>query len=114
MANDLDKKYYRIREVATLVELPSSTLRFWESQFTIIKPKRNNHGIRLYSPDDVEVIRMIKYLVKDKGLKIDAAQEQIKHNRENVSRRHDALRRLEGVRTELKELLNALSSRSRS
>ena len=112
MANDLDKKYYRIREVASLVELPTSTLRFWESQFTIIKPKRNAHGIRLYTPDDIETIRMIRYLVKDKGLKIDAAQEQIRNNRKNVSRRHDAIRRLQDIRNRLTDLLHALSSRN--
>lgn len=114
MIKDLDKNYYRIREVAQIVELPTSTLRFWESQFTIIKPKRNAHGVRLYSPEDVEVIRMIKFLVKEKGLKIDAAQEEIRHNRQGISRRHDAIRRLEGVRDRLKEMLTALSSRHRS
>lgn len=111
MSNDLDKKYYRIREVAAIVELPASTLRFWESQFTIIKPRRNSKGIRLYTADDVEVIRMIKYLVKDKGLKIEAAQEQIRQNRTNVSRRHEAVKRLQDIRTRLNDLLHSLSSR---
>lgn len=112
MNQDLDKKYYRIREVASLVELPASTLRFWESQFTIIKPRRNAHGIRLYTPEDVEVIRMIRYLVKEKGLKIDAAQEQIRRNKSNVDRRLDAVTRLKDVRARLSDLLHALSSRN--
>ena len=112
MNQNLDKKYYRIREVAAMVELPASTLRFWESQFTIIKPKRTAHGTRLYTPADVEIIRMIRYLVKDKGLKIEAAQEQIRNNRTNVSRRHDAIRRLEEIRLRLTDLLHALSSRN--
>lgn len=111
MNRDLDKKYYRIREVAEIVGLPASTLRFWESQFTIIHPKRSAKGIRLYSPDDVEVIQMIRYLVKDKGLKIDAAQDLIKHNRSNVSRSYNAIVRLEGIRSKLTDLLHALSSR---
>lgn len=111
MARDLDKKYYKISEVATLVELPTSTLRFWESQFTIIKPRRNAHGIRYYTPEDIEIIRMIRYLVKDKGLKIEAAQDQIRRNRTNVDKRHDAIRRLQCVRSQLEDLLHALSSR---
>lgn len=111
MHRDLDKKYYKIREVAALVELPASTLRFWESQFTIIKPKRSAKGLRMYTPDDIETIRMIRYLVKEKGLKIDAAQEQIRSNRANVSRKHTAIRRLEDIRTRLEDLLHALSSR---
>lgn len=113
MSRDLNKQYYRIREVAELVELPTSTLRFWETKFTIIKPRRNEHGIRLYTPEDVETIKMIKYLVKEKGLKIEAAQEQIRHNRRNVSRKHDALMRLERVRDTLTDVLHALSSRNR-
>lgn len=111
MYRDLDKKFYRIREVADLVELPASTLRFWESQFTVIKPTRSPKGTRMYTPDDVEVIRLIKYLVKDKGLKLDAALEQIRVNRENISRRHQAIRRLEDIQRRLKDLLHALSSR---
>ena len=112
MNHDLDKNFYRIREVATLVGLPSSTLRFWESQFTIIKPRRNAKGIRLYTPDDVEIIRMIRYLVKEKGLKIEAAQEQIRNNRQNVSRRHETVRRLQDIRMRLYDMLHALSSRN--
>ena len=50
----LEKKYYKIREVAEMLGLPPSTLRFWESKFTIIKPKRNNGGTRFYTPSDVE------------------------------------------------------------
>ena len=112
MNHDLDKKFYRIREVAAIVELPASTLRFWESQFTIVKPRRNAHGIRLYTPDDVEVIRLIKYLVKDKGLKIEAAQEQIRTNRKNIARKHQAIVRLNDIKARLTDLLHALSSRN--
>ena len=60
----IDKKFYKIGEVAELTGLPVSTLRFWEQQFTIIKPRRNDRGTRFYTPDDVERIRMIHYLVK--------------------------------------------------
>lgn len=111
MDQTLDKKYYKIREVASILELPASTLRFWESQFTIIKPKRNAHGIRLYTADDIEVIRLISYLVKSKGLKLEAAQEQIRQNRSNISRRYDAIRRLESIRMRLEDMLHALSTR---
>jgi len=84
---DFDKKYYKIKEVAGMLGLPPSTLRFWESKFTIIKPRRNDKGVRIYTPSDIEKLRMVLYLVKDKGLRIEAAEEQIRHNRTNVSRR---------------------------
>ncbi len=108
--NDLDKKYYKISEVAELLNLPASTLRFWESQFTVISPKRNNHGTRFYTPKDIETIRMIHFLVKEKGLKLDAAQDQIRRNRSGVSRRHSAIERLKEIRNELQQMLDALHS----
>lgn len=108
--NDLDKRYYKIREVAELLNIPASTLRFWEKQFTIISPKRNNHGTRFYTPKDIETIRMIHFLVKEKGLKLDAAQDQIRRNHSGVSRRHSAIERLKVIRNELKQMLDALHS----
>lgn len=107
----LEKKYYKIREVAEILGLPPSTLRFWESRFTIIKPKRNEHGTRYYTPSDIETIRMIYYLVKEKGLKLEAAQEEIRRNQSGVSKRFEAVDRLRSVRDRLCLLLDALNQR---
>lgn len=103
-----EKKYYKISEVAEMLNLPASTLRFWESQFTIIKPRRNDKGTRFYTPKDVETIRMVHFLVKEKGLKLDAAQEEIKLNRDGVSKKFEAIDRLRGVRDKLQEMIDAL------
>lgn len=91
-----------------MLNLPASTLRFWESQFTIIKPRRNDKGTRFYTPKDVETIRMVHFLVKEKGLKLDAAQEEIKLNRDGVSKKFEAIDRLRGVRDKLQEMIDAL------
>lgn len=104
-----DKKYYKIREVAELTGLPLSTLRFWEQKFTIIKPRRNDRGTRFYTAGDIEKIKMVYYLVKDKGLKLDAAQEQLKHNHDGVSRHSAAIDRLKAIRKELVAMLDALN-----
>lgn len=104
-----DKKYYKIREVAELIGLPLSTLRFWEQKFTIIKPRRNDRGTRFYTAGDIEKIKMVYYLVKDKGLKLDAAQEQLKHNHDGVSRHSAAVDRLKAIRKELVAMLDALN-----
>ncbi len=108
--DELNKKYYKISEVAEMLGIAPSTLRFWESQFTIIKPKRNAHGSRFYTPRDIETIRMVYYLVKEKGLKLDAAQEQIRNNHTGVSQRHQTVERLKAVRNTLQEMLDALNS----
>ena len=94
-----------------MLGLPPSTLRFWESKFTIIKPRRNDKGVRIYTPSDIEKLRMVLYLVKDKGLRIEAAEEQIRHNRTNVSRRAHALDRLREMRATQQQLLDATNRR---
>lgn len=107
--DNLDKMYYRIGDVAEVLDIPASTLRFWEKEFTIIKPKRNAKNVRLYTPKDIETIRMIYFLVKDKGLKLNAAQAEIRRNRDGVSKRFEAIEKLRHVKNELLALQAALS-----
>ena len=106
---DLTKNYYKIGEVAEILGIPASTLRFWEKEFTIIKPKRNSKNTRFYTPEDVETIKMVYYLVKEKGLKLDAAQQQIRVNRHNVSQRSEVINRLKSVRNQLQDMLDAIN-----
>lgn len=104
----LDKKYYRISEVAAILGLAPSTLRFWESKFTVVHPRRNAGGLRMYTPADIEKIRMIHFLVKEKGLKLDAAQEQLRTNASGVTRRFEAVQRLRAIRARIVALRDAL------
>ncbi len=106
----LNKMYYRIGDVAEVLGVPASTLRFWEKEFTIIKPKRNAKNVRLYTPKDIETIRMIYYLVKEKGLKLNAAQEEIRHNRDGVDKRFEVVQKLRHVKAEPQRLQKALNS----
>ena len=99
--DELEKKYYRISEVADILGLPQSTLRFWENEFTIIKPKRYEKNRRLYTSADIEIIRLVYYLVKEKGMKLDAAQAEIHRNRSNVSKRVVVIDRLRSIRETL-------------
>ena len=93
-----------------MLEIPASTLRFWESKFPGLKPQRTAGGTRFYTPADIERIRLIQYLIKDRGLKIDAAVEQYRLNPSGISKRHEAVERLKNVRDKLSELLNTLNS----
>jgi len=106
--DDLNKRYYRISEVAEILSIPASTLRYWEKEFTIIRPHRDGHGSRYYTPADIETIRMIHFLVKEQGLKLDAAQARIKANRSGVERRHSAIERLRAIRARLQAMIDAL------
>ena len=107
---ELDKKFYKIGDVSEILGIPESTLRYWETQFTIIRPKRNKKNIRYYTPNDIEIISKVYYLVKEKGLKLDAAQAQIRHNRDGVDKRFDAIEQLKGIRQQLKAFQESLDT----
>ena len=110
MQEELDKKYYKISQVADILGIPQSTLRYWEGRFTIIKPRRTDGGTRYYTPADIEKIRMVYYLVKERGIKLDAAQDMIRHNHSGVSKRFEVVERLKSIRMQLTRLLAAIDA----
>lgn len=94
-----------------MIGLPASTLRYYENKFTIIKPHRNDRGTRFYTPDDIEKIRIVTFLVKEKGMKLEAAEQQIRHNHTGISRKVEAIESLRNIRLKLKTMLDALNTR---
>lgn len=107
----LDKEFYRINEVAEMIGVTLPTLRFWEKEFPEAAPIRTPSRTRLYTPENVRILRIIHYLVRVKGLRLDAVREQLRTNRANVSRRMEVIKRLEDVRTDLDRLLHSLKRR---
>ena len=105
------KSYYKIREVAELIGVPQSTLRFWEMEFSVLKPRRSAANQRYYTPADIETLQIIQYLLHTKGLKLEAAKDYLKHNRQNVSRQLKVIEKLEKTREELQTLLDSLNLR---
>lgn len=74
-----DKMYYTISEIAEMFNVNQSLIRFWETEFPrFIKPKRNKRGVRFYTPNDIENIRKILYLVKDKKYTLKGAKAALK------------------------------------
>lgn len=108
MAQTTEKRYYKIKEVSEMLDLPASTLRFWESQFPTLNPKRNAGGTRFYTANDIESLRLINYLIKDKGLKISAAQDAIRRNHSGISRQARAVEKLREIRNTLYGIADAL------
>lgn len=103
------KKYYRIKDIAEFVDEAPSTLRFWENEFSELKPKRGGKGTRLYTAEDLDLIRKIKFLLRTKGMHISAAKAQLKHNFKNISTRTMALTELESAKNDLEILFKSLS-----
>ena len=80
-ANDIvipDKLYFRIGEVAKLCDLPTYVLRFWETEFPMLAPKKSSTGQRLYRQRDVENVVRIKKLLYEEGFTIAGARQQLK------------------------------------
>lgn len=108
---ELDKKYYKIKDVSELLGVSASTLRYWEQEFPECKPRRSATNIRYYKAQDIETLKIIHYLLKIKGLKIDAAKEQLHANRNNVSNRVKIIDTLLDTRNKLECMLDALNKR---
>ena len=112
MALNLNKNlklYYSIKEVAEMFDLPESTLRYWEQEFPFLKPKASGPAkIRQYQEKDIEQIRLIHNLVKERGFKIAAARKILTQNRKGAEKKADVLETLIGVRNELQAIKKQL------
>ncbi|MEO9258032.1 MAG: MerR family transcriptional regulator [Crocinitomicaceae bacterium] len=74
----ITKLYYSIGEVADLFDVSTSLIRFWEKEFTIIRPKKNKNGNRLFTPGDIKSFEKIYVLVKEQGFTLDGAKKVLK------------------------------------
>lgn len=112
MALNLDKNlkmYYSIKEVADMFGLNESTLRYWEKEFPMLRPKTvGGTNVRQYSEKDIEQVKLIYNMVKVRGFKLAAAKKMLHANRDGSDRRADVLFRLIGVRDELQALKHEL------
>lgn len=111
METRFTKLQYKIKEVAEIIGVPQTTLRFWEKEFPHLNPERNAGNRRAYTPKDIEQLQIIHYLLHVKGLKIDAAKEYLRRNKKNISKRIEILETLKNVRDELDMLRQALNLR---
>ena len=104
------KKYYSIKEVSDMLGIPDSTLRYWEKEFKEIAPKKNAKGIRHYTAADIEQIKKVNHLVKEKSLTINGAQARMKDNPQTSLDTHEIVERLKGIREELVAILDELNA----
>ena len=106
-----DKYYYVISEVAQILGVSETLLRYWEKEFPQqITPKNGSRGVRRYTKEDIEKIRTIYDLVKVRGLKLAAAREVLKQNKQGTAQPLEAIQRLRKVKEELVAMKRALES----
>ena len=96
-----NKLYYTIGEVAQMFNVNASLIRFWEKEFDIIKPHKNKKGNRLFTREDVDNFHLVFHLVKEKGMTLKGAKQQIKTNMAQTEANFEIVKRLKTIRQEL-------------
>ena len=105
---DISKLYYTMGEVTQMFDVNASQIRFYEKEFDILQPKKNKKGNRLFTPEDVENLKIIFSLVKDKGFTLHGAKDYLKQNKNEIKENQkviDSLERLKQFLLEVKEQL---------
>jgi DNA-binding transcriptional MerR regulator len=107
MHDTITKKYYTIGEVAAMLNEAPSLIRFWEKEFAALKPDKTEKGTRKYEQKDIELLRLIHHLVKEKGYTLQGAAEYIKHEHK-VTETAEIIHKLKNVRTFLNTIKQKL------
>ncbi len=105
---NLDKLYYTIGEVAQMFDVNVSLIRYWENQFSILKPKKNKKGNRLFTPTDVDNLHLIYHLVKEKRLTLEGAKLKLKENKESTMQNFEAVKKLKNIKSMLIEIRDSI------
>ena len=107
-----EKLFYSMGEVAEMFDVNASLIRHWESQFSILRPKRNKKGNRLFSPEDVENLKMIYHLVKERGMTLEGAKKALRKapSESGVDRDAELMERLQRIRALLVEVREDLKA----
>ena len=103
-----DKLYFKVGEVSAIVGVPAYVLRFWESEFKKINPKRSSSGQRLYRKSDIELILKIKHLLYEKKFTIQGAKQHLKIKPDEKKEKPSTIS-LDEIRIKLKRIRDLIS-----
>jgi DNA-binding transcriptional MerR regulator len=105
---DINKMYYTMGEVTEMFNVNASHIRFYEKEFDILQPKKNKKGNRLFTPEDIENLKIIFNLVDEKGFTLKGAKDYLKNKKTGVRENQkiiDSLEKLKGFLVNLAEEL---------
>jgi DNA-binding transcriptional MerR regulator len=107
---NLDKLYYSIGEVADMLKVNTSLIRFWEKEFgTLIKPRKNRNGKRMFTASDISNLKQIYYLTKEKGFTLAGARTTLTGKKQSVAKETqiaETLSKMKSFLIDLKEELD--------
>ncbi len=105
----IEKKYFSIGEVAEMMNVATSLIRFWESEFDIIKPKKNRKGNRQFTREDIDNVKLIYHLVKEKGYTLQGAKDLLKNGNDSLKEKIEIIDSLKKVKKFLLEIRTKLA-----
>ncbi len=100
----IEKIFFSISEVADMFGVNTSNIRFWENQFDILKPNKNAKGNRMFTKEDIENLKIIYHLLKEKGMTIKGAQKKLKDNKEDTLQNFEVVNKLQEIRKMLLDI----------
>ncbi|MBO7568921.1 MAG: MerR family transcriptional regulator [Bacteroidaceae bacterium] len=99
------KMFYSISEVAQMFNVTETLLRFWEKEFPNIKPQKAGRGIRQYTKADLEQVRLVYHLVKERGMTLQGARDAIRRDKsKTVNRNIEVIEKLKDIRSQLQAI----------
>lgn len=104
---DLTKLYYSIGEVADMFGVSNSLIRYWESEFNVLKPSKNKKGDRRFMVKDIRTLEKIYTLVKERGFTLDGAKKELK-KKPSTTTNSAIVQRLVQTRNKLETILKDL------
>jgi DNA-binding transcriptional MerR regulator len=102
-----DKLFYKIGEISSLAEIEPHVLRYWESEFPFLKPKKNKTGQRMYTRKDLELVLQIKNLLYKEKYTIAGVKKKFGSSR--LKKNSVSMETIQGVKKKLKEILDTLN-----
>ncbi|MFT4644610.1 MAG: DNA-binding transcriptional MerR regulator [Planctomycetota bacterium] len=100
----IEKLYYSIGEVAELFKVKTSLIRYWETEFSILKPNKNAKGDRMFRQKDMENLKLIYHLVKERKFTLEGAKKAIKEGKTQLMDNYQVIESLSRIRNFLAEL----------
>ena len=99
-----NKLYYSMKEVAAHFNVNESLLRFWETEFDIINPRKTDGGTRQYTKENIENIAVVYHLVKEKGMTLEGARQTLRQRKDEETRKIQVIQKLEQIKKELMDM----------
>lgn len=103
-----EKRYYGIGEVAKAFNVNTSLIRFWEKEFSVLKPKKNAKGNRKFTPEDIKNLKFIYHLVKERGFTLEGAKTHLKEEKKQSLEKFEIIDKLEGIKAQLVKIKSQL------